>query len=124
MRTVIISVIGISSILIVVMIQTTVNMESRYYEEINDALAVAMSQTMTEVMEQESYGIQNQNEMIAAFLQSMLQKVSTDIDLTVKIHQCNYETGQMDVEAIGEYQLPDYRKKSVSVRRRIAVAGN
>ncbi len=124
MRTVIISVIGISSILIVVMIQTTVNMESRYYEEINDALAVAMSQTMTEVMEQESYGIQNRNEMIAAFLQSMLQKVSTDIDLTVKIHQCNYETGQMDVEAIGEYQLPDYRKKSVSVRRRIAVAGN
>ena len=91
MRTVIISVIGISSILIVVMIQTTVNMESRYYEEINDALAVAMSQTMTEVMEQESYGIQNRNEMIAAFLQSMLQKVSTD---------------------------------SVSVRRRIAVAGN
>lgn len=124
MRTVIISVIGISSILIVVMIQTTVNMESRYYEEINDALAVAMSQTMTEVMEQESYGIQNRNEMIAAFLQSMLQKVSTDIDLTVKIHQCNYETGKMDVEAIGEYQLPDYRKKSVSVRRRIAVAGN
>lgn len=124
MRTVIISVIGISSILIVVMIQTTVNMESRYYEEINDALAVAMSQTMTEVMEQEGYGIQNRNEMIAAFLQSMLQKVSTDIDLTVKIHQCNYETGQMDVEAIGEYQLPDYRKKSVSVRRRIAVAGN
>lgn len=124
MRTVIISVIGISSILIVVMIQTTVNMESRYYEEINDALAVAMSQIMTEVMEQESYGIQNRNEMIAAFLQSMLQKVSTDIDLTVKIHQCNYETGQMDVEAIGEYQLPDYRKKSVSVRRRIAVAGN
>ena len=123
MRTVIISVIGISSILIVVMIQTTVNMASIRHEEVTDALATAMSQTMSEVMEQESYGIRNRNEMIAAFLQSMLQKISSDIDLTVKIHQCNYETGKMDVEAIGEYRLPDYRKRSVSVRRQIALTG-
>lgn len=123
MRTVIISVIGISSILIVVMIQTTVNMASIRHEEVTDALATAMSQTMSEVMEQESYGIRNRNEIIAAFLQSMLQKISSDIDLTVKIHQCNYETGKMDVEAIGEYRLPDYRKRSVSVRRQIALTG-
>lgn len=123
MRTVIISVIGISSIVIIVMIQTTVTMNSVYQEEVTDALATAMSQTMSEVMEQEGYGIRNRNEMIAAFLQSMLQKINSDIDLTVKIHQCSYETGKMDVEAIGEYRLPDYRKRSVSVRRQIALTG-
>lgn len=124
MRTVIISVIGISSILIVVMMQTTVNMTSIRQEEIGDALGTAMAQTMSEVMEQESYGIRNRNEMVAAFLQSMLRKINSDIDLTVKIHQCNYETGKMDVEAIGEYRLPNHRTGSVSVRRQIAFAGN
>lgn len=124
MRTVIVSVIGISSILLVVMIQTTINMKSIRYEEVSDALGTAMSQTMSEVMEQDSYGIQDRNEMIAAFLQSMLQKINSDIDLTVKIHQLNYETGKMDVEAIGEYLLPNHQRKSISVRRQIALAGN
>ena len=51
MKTVIISVIGISSILLTVMIHITVNEESIRNAELEDALAVAMDQTMTEVME-------------------------------------------------------------------------
>ncbi|MCH5266347.1 MAG: hypothetical protein J1F02_10640 [Lachnospiraceae bacterium] len=122
MRTVIVSVIGISSVLLVVMIQSTINTEALRSEEISEALSTAMVQTMSEVMERESYGIENRNEMIAAFLQAMIQKVNSDISLTVKIHQLNYETGTMEVEAQGEFLLPDHKKKRVSVRRRIAFA--
>ncbi|MCH5252265.1 MAG: hypothetical protein J1F22_04765 [Lachnospiraceae bacterium] len=124
MRTVIVSVIGLSSILFVIMIQTTINTESVYREEIADALSTAMSQTMSEVMEKNSYGIHNRNEMIAAFLQAMMQKIQADIDLTVRIHQMDYETGKMDIEAIGEYRLPNQRIRRVSIRRQVVMSGN
>ena len=74
MRTVIICVIYISSILLIVMIHNTVNGESLRKKELSDALAVAMDQTMTEVMEKDGYGINDRNQLVAAFLQSMLQK--------------------------------------------------
>ncbi len=122
MRTVIISVIGISSVLLVVMIQSTINTEALQRESLANALSASMEQTMSEVMERESYGIENRNEMVAAFLQAMIQKVNSDVDLTVKIYQLNYETGTMDVELRGEFPLPDKKKKTVAVRRKVAFA--
>ncbi len=119
MRTVIISVIGVSSILLSVMIHMTINEEARCQEELQTALGTAMYQTMAEVFEQNSYGIQSRNEMVAAFLQSMLKKAGSDMSLTICIHKLDKESGVMDVEAIGEYQLPDKQKKRISVRRKI-----
>lgn len=123
MRTVILSVISISSILLVVMIHTTVNEESVQTVEMGDALAVAMNQTMTEVMEQGSYGISDRNELVAAFMQAMLQKVDQNISLTMMIHELDERKGTMDVEAVGEYVLPGCKKKSISIRRQIVFAG-
>lgn len=123
MKTVILSVISISSILLVVMIHTTVNEESVQTAEVSDALASAMNQTMTEVMEQGSYGISSRNELVAAFLQAMLQKVDKNISLTMKIHKLDERKGTMDVEAVGEYVLPDSNKKRISIRRQVVFAG-
>ena len=121
MKTVIISVIGISSILLTVMIHITVNEESIRKAELEEA--VAMDQTMTEVMEQGSYGIGSRNELVAAFLQAMLQKVDKNIDLTVLIHRLDKSRGTMDIEAVGEYLLPDHKKKRISIRRQVVFAG-
>lgn len=123
MRTVIISVINISSILLIVMVHNTVNKESVRNTELSDALTVAMDQTMTEVMEKQSYGMDNRNELVAAFLQAMLQKVDSSISLTVLIHKLDQEKGTMEVETVGEYILPDKRKKRISIRRQIVFAG-
>lgn len=89
-------------------------------ESIENAMSAAMYQTMSEVMEQDSYGIRNSNQMAAAFLQSMIYRINEDIDLTVKIHQVDYERGKMDVEAIACYELPNHKNKSISTRRQIA----
>ncbi len=123
MKTVVLSVISISSILLVVMIHITVNEESVQTVEVSDALASAMNQTMTEVMEQGSYGISSRNELVAAFLQAMLQKVDKNISLTMRIHHLDERNGTMDVEAVGEYILPDRNKKQISIRRQVVFAG-
>lgn len=120
MRTIVISVISISSMLFVIMIQSTVNWERRQEESLENALACAMYQTMSEVMEQDSYGIRNSNQMMAAFLQAMLERMEEGVDLTVRVHQFDYERGRMDLEAIGSYELPNHKKKTITVRRQIA----
>lgn len=123
MRTVIVSVIHVSSIVLIIMVHNAVNGESLRRTELSDALAVAMDQTMTEVMEKDSYGINDRNQMVAAFLQSMLQKVDSSIDLKVMIHKLDKDKGTMDVEAVGEYRLPGKGKKQISIRRQIVFAG-
>ena len=78
-----------------------------------------MEQTLSEVMEGNCYGISDRNEMLAAFLQAMLCQIREEVDLTVKIHQMDYELGQMDVEAIAIYKRNSGRVHKVSVRRKM-----
>lgn len=120
MRTVVIFIIGIGSFLFVVMMQGTVNKVSKADVSLDYAMAAAMHQTMTEVMEGESYGIRDRNQMIAAFLQAMVKRMDMEMDLTVRVHEVDEQLGKMDIEATGIYELPDKSKKTVSVRRKIA----
>ncbi len=122
MRTVIISVVGISSLFLVVLIQTKINEKTWQEDQLEDALSSSMSETLEEVALKGSYGIDNRNEMMAAFLQMMLRKFDRDIDLTVKIHEINYSLGQMDIEAIGVYRTAEGKKCRSTVRRNIRIS--
>lgn len=123
MRTVIISAVSIGSVLLVIMIQSAVNVQTSKRLSLEESLSAAMYQTMSEVMEGDRYGIADRNQMVAAFLQAMIQRVDTDMDLTVRIHEVDMQRGEMDVEATGTYELPGRRTKVISVRRQIAFTG-
>ena len=86
MKTIVISMIGIGSILFVVMIQHTASKRMWSYERAETSLSSAMEQTMSEVMEENHYGIENRNEMLAALLQSLIAKWNHEIDL--KLDRC------------------------------------
>ncbi len=122
MRTVIVSVIGISSLFLVVLIQRNVMAETWGRESMEESLTDAMDQTLSEVMEGNRYGIQNRNEMMAAFLQAMIRRMEEDVDLTVKVHKIDYELGQMDVEVIGKKPEDGEQGKSISLRRKMVFA--
>lgn len=119
MRTVIVSVIGISSLFMVIMIQRNINVRLWEREELENSLSVAMEQTLSEIVEKNSYGIRDRNEMVAAFLQAMIRQIREDVDLTVKIHQVDFELGQMDVEVIGEIDRKDRKPHKIQMRRKI-----
>lgn len=119
MRTVIISVIGISSFFLIVMVQKRINTRLWEREELERSLSSAMDQTLSEVMEKSSYGIRNRNEMMAAFLQAMLRKVRDNIDLTVRIYHVDYELGQMDVEIMGEIHSEGEKSSKIAIRRKM-----
>ena len=85
-------------------------------------LAAAMDQSMTEIMEEGSYGISSRNELVAELLQSMLRKVDRTISLTVMIHTLDKKRGMMDIEAVGEYMPPYPDMEKISIRRQIIFA--
>lgn len=119
-KTIVISVISVSSILYIIMIQGTVNLERRYRDSLEGAMSSAMHQTLTEVMEKGSYGIRDSNQMMAALLQAMIARLDAGIDLTVRVRHLDYESGRMDLEAVGSYELPNHKRKCITVRRQIA----
>lgn len=119
MRTIFVSLIGVSSILFVVMMQNTVSRRMWTYEKVENALSSAMEQTMSEVMEHNQYGIKDRNEMLAALLQSMIAKWDPEVDLTVAIHKLDYEKRQMDVEVTGKFASDKGNLDEVKVRRKV-----
>ena len=118
-KTIVISMIGIGSILFVVMIQHTASKRMWSYERAETSLSSAMEQTMSEVMEENHYGIENRNEMLAALLQSLIAKWNHEIDLTVLVHKMDYDKRQMDVEVCGRMNMDEGKEETVSVRRKI-----
>lgn len=105
MRTVVVSSICISAIVLVVMIHTDINERASCKQELEEALSLSVSQTVKEVMEQKSYGIENRNEFIAAFLQALILRTNSEVDLTVSVITADMEKGLLDIEV--KECLPD-----------------
>lgn len=120
MRTIIVSVIGISSLFLTFVMQQNINQSTRIAEGLEDSLSLAMNQTMTEMMERNDYeDINNQNEWMAIFLQAMIRRMEGDVDLTVKVYQFDCERGRIDVEVTGCYRQTGGKKVKKSVRRKM-----
>ncbi len=98
MRSIVISSICISSILLVLTIQSEVNRKACYEQELEEALSLSVSQTLKEVMEQESYGIEDRNQFIAAFLQALIVRTNSDAEMTVSVISADVEKGMLDIE--------------------------
>lgn len=116
MKSMVISSICISSILLVLTIQSEVNRTACYKQELEEALSMSVSQTLKEVMEQESYGIEDRNQFIAAFLQALIVRTNSDADMTVSVISADMEKGILDIEV--RERIRDVDEREGEVRQR------
>lgn len=124
MKSVIVSFICISAILFVLMIQSEITGKASCEQELEEALSLSVSQTVKEVMEQDSFGIQNKNEFIAAFLQALVLRTNADVDMTVSVLSADLERGLLDIEvkerlALEKLPLFRGREREIVVRRTV-----
>lgn len=119
MKQVIISAVCVSAILSVLAIQSVVDGKASYIQELEDALSVSVSQTMKEVMEQESFGIENRNEFVAAFLQALVMRTNSDVDMTVYIISADVERGLLDIEVKERFNFLNMGEQEISIRRTV-----
>lgn len=119
MKQVIISAVCVSAILSVLSIQSVVDGKTAYVQELEDALSVSVSQTMREVMEQESFGIEDQNEFVAAFLQALILRTNSDVDMTVCVISADRERGLLDIEVKERIYFLNREEQEISLRRTV-----
>lgn len=119
MKSVIVSSVCISAILLVLAVHTVIDGKTAVLQELEDSLAVSVSQTMKEVMEQESYGIQDKNEFIATFLQALVMKTNSDVDMTVNVISADMEQGLMDIEVTERISFLNMKEREIKVRRTV-----
>ena len=98
MKSVILSSICVSAVLLVLAVQSEINGMACYTQELEEALSIAVSQTLKEVMEQDRFGIGDRNEFIAAFLQALVVRTNSDADMTVSVISADMERGLLDID--------------------------
>lgn len=98
MKSVILCAICISSVLLVLAVQSGQNSMTCYKQELEEALSIAVSQTLKEVFEQDSFGIENRNQFVAAFLQALIVRTNSDADMEVCVIAADIERGLLDIE--------------------------
>ncbi|MDR1700845.1 MAG: hypothetical protein LBR68_06600 [Lachnoclostridium sp.] len=123
MKIIIISITGIFCILSVVMIQSSINSRSAREAELRDSLSASISQTMREVMEKDGHGMSNEKEFVAAFLQSFLIKINSDVDVKVKIISLDLTEGLLDIEVEAAYEDVKQARKVLTLRRTVVYEG-
>ena len=104
----------LTAVWVLIMIGLTGLADAKKEQHLREALTGAMSVTVGE-----SPDISETNQMLAVFMQNMLNCVEDDIDLTVRICEMDEQKKTMDVEAVGEYDL-GLGRRCVRVRRRVA----
>ncbi len=119
MKTMIISSTCVSAFLFALVIQSVINGKTAYVQELEDALSTAVSQTVKEVMEQDSYGIENRNEFIAAFLQALVVRTNSDVDMTVRVIRADPAAGVLDIEVREAVRILSVYEKELVVRRKV-----
>jgi hypothetical protein len=105
------------------MIQSSINSRSAREAELRDSLSASISQTMREVMEKDGHGMSNEKEFVAAFLQSFLIKINSDVDVKVKIISLDLTEGLLDIEVEAAYEDVKQARKVLTLRRTVVYEG-
>ncbi|MCM1246134.1 MAG: hypothetical protein NC293_10890 [Roseburia sp.] len=119
MKQVIRSAVCVSAILSVLAIQSVIDGKASYVQELEDALSVSVSQTMREVMEQDSFGIEDRNEFVAAFLQALVMRTNSDVDMTVCVISADLERGLLDIEVKERFNFLNMGEQEIALRRTV-----
>lgn len=105
--------------LAILMIILTISGRALRQSENTDALADAIETSLKNVMQQKAYTINNSDEFVADFLETLLVQYNSDSKITVKILKQDMEKGLLSVEVDEEYTHPNGNTGTVSVVRTV-----
>ncbi len=119
MKNVIISIGLIIMMLISVLILFTVYGQNTRQNEIDEALSVAVEQTLENYKIDNNYVIKDEKQFKADLVQNLIIAIESDSELTVNILSLDMEKGLLDVEAIEKFSQPNGSTGTVSSRKTV-----
>lgn len=87
--------------------------------EADKALNTAVEQTLKQLQEYGGYEIEDGQELIADFQQTLLMHISSDADIEVKILAADAEKGVLDVEVTATYKTVNAKEKQAVCRKTV-----
>ena len=87
--------------------------------ENTNALVTAIETSLSSVMNQKAYSIEDSDEFVADFLETLLIQYESDSEITVKILKQDMEKGLLSVEVDEKYNHPNGKDGTVSVQRTV-----
>ncbi len=119
MKTAMVSTLCIGVVLVGCMTHTVWEGRNTYEKELEKTLAEAVSQTVEEVMEEQTFGMENKNEFVAAFLQRFVQCAENDVDMTVRVISADPVKGLLDIEICERPIFLGRFEKEITVRKTV-----
>lgn len=105
-------------IFVIIILLTSYGRSARI-TEVENGLTEAMESSLKNVMEQKAYKINNSDEFIADFLETLLMQLQSESDVTVHILKQDMKKGLLSVEVIETYAHPNGETGTVSVCRTV-----
>lgn len=87
--------------------------------EVEAALTSAVEQTLSNLMVEKHYSINNTHEFIADFTQRLVLGLDSDSEVTINILAMDMEKGLLDVEVVETYRQMDGSTGSASYRKTV-----
>ena len=119
MKNVIISIGLVMMTIITILILYTVYGQNTRQNEVEEALSVAVEQTLENMKIDKSYDVNSTEEFIADFNQNLILSIESDSVLEVNILTVDIEKGLFDVEVVETFKQPNGSKATASCRKTI-----
>lgn len=89
--------------------------------ELQDTLSTAVEQSLENMKFKKNYTINNTDEFIADFVQSLTLSIESDSDIEVNVLNVDTDKGLFDVEVKEKFRYPNKKKGTITCRKTIVL---
>lgn len=108
--------ITICSIIAIVIVMTLWGINIRQ-NELNNAVNVALKETIENQFDSKTYSVNSNDELVADFMEALLVQINSDSTVVVNVLDVDYRKGLLSVEVIEKYKHPIGTEGQVSVKQ-------
>lgn len=119
MKNVILASVIVLILILVCITSLTIYSHNSRQNEVEEALTVAVEQALENLKINKQYPIENDDELVADFVQRLVMGIDSDSDIEVKILAIDREKGLLDVEVVETYRQLNGSTGKASYRKTV-----
>lgn len=119
MKSTIISIVLVLIMIISSVILFTIYGQNARQNELDEALSVAVEQSLENLKLNKSYSVNNTDEFIADFLENLILSIESDSEVKVEILGVDVEKGLLDVNVVETFVQPNGSTNTVTCRKTV-----
>lgn len=104
---------------VVILILFTIYGQNTRQNEVEEALAVAVEQTLDNLKISKNYEVDDKDEFVADLMQNLVLAIESDSELEVNVLSVDTEKGLLDVEVVEKFKQPNGSTGEANYRKTV-----